>query len=61
MTEEEMNIITSIYEKIINSDETKFFNILFNTLPETAKQNIKNLMKIFLKLKKRNCFITKIY
>ena len=38
INEEEMNIITGIYEKIINSDEIKFFNILYNTLPETTKK-----------------------
>ena len=52
ITEEEMNIITNIYEKIINSDEIKFFTILYNTLPETAKQNIKKFNENLFKEKK---------
>ena len=49
INEEEMNIITGIYEKIINSDEIKFFNILYNTLPETTKKNVKKFRENLFK------------
>ena len=40
INETEMNIITEIYEKVINSNEIKFMNILFKTLPDNIKRNI---------------------
>ena len=44
-TEQDYELLHSYYEKIMNSTEVKFIKILYKSLPEHIRENVKNKMK----------------